>query len=164
MKQYILNDEINESTTRDLMEFINANDGDLQIGISSVGGWYDHARFISHVLNQNKSRITLVAIGNIYSAAFRMFYEFDGVKKMTFATRGMAHHSRQTISIVNTGVADNEEAKMALHNCKKYINPDELKYAEGFLTEKEFRLFRHGKEVWMDFGRMKEIFPKVEII
>lgn len=165
MKYYILNDDIADSTIQPLLDFINQNEGSaMQIGISSGGGFSDYARFISDVLNQNKEYITLVAVGNVYSAAFRLFHEFEGTKKMTFGSRGMAHHSYQTVPLINNGMGATDEAHAAICNSRNYIRPDEIAFAESFMFNEELEKFKQGKEVYFDFARMRQIFPNAEIV
>lgn len=165
MKYHTIDGDINEENTQALLEFINQNEGHaMQIGISSSGGFFDYARFVTNVLNQNKDSITLVAVGNVYSAAFRLFYEFQGARKMTFATRGMAHHSYQTVPLTNNGIGATDEAHAAICNSRDYIRPDEIAFAESFMFNEELEKFKQGKEVYFDFARMRQIFPNAEIV
>ena len=75
MKYHTIDGDINEENTQALLDFINQNEGhDMQIGISSSGGFFDYARFVTDVLNQNKDSIVLVAVGNVYGRRTRHYW------------------------------------------------------------------------------------------
>lgn len=164
MKYYIFDAQITAETVQPLLDFIGNNDDELQIGICCVGGENDVERFLLNALNENKDRITLVAMSAIYSAAFALFYQFKGKRKITFGTRGMYHYSGVNVRVAaNGGIQDSEE-KAAAEFTKRNQKQWQDSFANGFMSVSELRNFRSGKDVYFTFDRIKQIFPHLEII
>lgn len=164
MKYYIFDAEINAETVQPLFDFICSTDDDVQVGICCVGGENDVERFLLNALNENKDRVTLVALSAIYSAAFALFYQFEGKRKITFGTRGMYHYSGVNVRVAaNGGIQDGEEraaAQFTKSNQKKWQDD----FVGEFMNPAELRSFKSGKDVYFSFDRIREIFPDLEII
>ena len=163
-KYYIFDGPINQETTQRLINFINAVEEPMQIGLVSNGGDKSATLFLIDVLNQNKDRITLVAMAGIYSSAFRLFKSFEGKKKMAFGVVGMWHYSGQEIRMNCLGKPDYYDGIASFESLKQWDKAHDLEFAKSFMNNMELKKFNRAQEVFFDFGRMKEIFPDVEII
>lgn len=163
MKYYLHSDGINPDTVRQMIEFVQDNEGELTIGINSSGGDVSAAAFLLDCLNANKDRITIIAVTAVFSAAFSLFYRFNGKKKITTGCRGMFHYSTQPITMAANGRPDGWYDENALDVLKSdRAGLDE--FAGLFMTPSELKKFRKNWDVYFNTQRMREIFPDAEII
>lgn len=163
MKYYLHADGINDRSVMDTINFIQNNEGELTIGLNSDGGGTSYAAFLLQCLNENRDRITLIALTGVFSAAFRVFYDFAGKKKMSHSCRGMYHYATQDVRMcakVRPDGPDNEGIVSALKSDKLANDA----FVEKFMTPAELKKFRKNWDVYFDFERMKQIFPEAEII
>lgn len=163
-KYYIFNGTINDETVKPLIDFINSNRDPITISFTSTGGEMEVGRFLTHVLNENKERITLCAVNYIYSCAFKIFKMYTGKKLITFGCGGMYHYTSQMISTTYDGVPNYKYEGAAqlssMQDCKK----ENLKFCEGFMSAKELSNYKKNIDVHFSFSRMKQINKDAEII
>lgn len=164
MEYLIFNEPITEETGQKILDFIGRTDGPIQIGIATVGGCKSTALFVLDAMNAAKDRLTLVAMTGIYSAGFRLFYDYKGKRKITFGCNGMYHYSGQNIRMNALGKPDYYEGAASMETIKKYDRADDLQFSKQFMTASELRKFAQAQDVFFNFGRMMEIFPDVEMI
>lgn len=160
---YLFDGGINEENTKDLISFINNSHGNLMITMKSGGGCSGVGRLITRILNEHSDRISLTAMVGVYSAAFRLFYNFKGRRLLTPETKGMFHIGNAQVTRNINGSITYYEDEALLRN-HKIDWPQHKEFAKSFMTKAEFNKFLRGKEVYFDFGRMVEIFPDAEII
>lgn len=163
MKYYLHEDGIVADKIAPLIEFIHSNEGALTIGINSMGGESAAARFLLYILNENKDRITLVATTGIFSAAFELFYRFEGTKKMCKNCRGMFHYASMEVRIAANMKPDGAYEKSHWGLLKEDRSENEA-FAKTFMTSQEFNSMKQNNDIYFQFPRMKEIFSGVEIV
>lgn len=165
MKYYIFEGLISndELQVTNLISFIQETEGDLTIALCSEGGDAALSRVLLRMLNEHSERITLIAYELVGSAAFNVFYEFEGEKKIAFCTNGLYHHTTVDINVAGgnratyyLGLAHQETMDTYWKNT--------INRAEGFLTVPEMMLLKTHQDVALSFSRMIEIFPDAEII
>lgn len=157
-KYYIHNDGLNEETIKPLIDFVNFNEGQLVIAINSTGGGQGLEAILRQMLAENSDRITLVAVAGVSSAAFKLFYQYDGKKVLTTGCIGMWHYGYRPAHIDERGKLAYTQDKAHVRSMKQ-IRPNADALAESFMNETELRKFRKGDDVYFDFERMKQIFP-----
>lgn len=136
MKFFIHSTEINYETAVPLLDFIQNNEGPITIGMNSGGGSQEVATFILEAMNQNADRITLVALAGVYSAAFFIFFNFKGKRKMTYGARGMWHYSCQEVNIAANGKPACGEGDTQVKNAPLNMVRDEA-FGRKFMTRRE---------------------------
>lgn len=163
MRYHLHADGINEISVMDTINFIQNNEGELTIGLNSNGGGSSCAAFLLDCLNKNKDRITLIALTGVFSAAFRVFYDFAGEKKMSHGCLGMYHYESQDVMMFAKIQPDKPDGEGVISALKSDKSANDT-FAEKFMTPAEIRRFRQNLDVYFDFERMKQIFPEAEII
>lgn len=163
-EKYFLFDQLLDAEgIKKIIDFIQDNEGALNIVISSDGGKFWLTSFLSKILNDNADRITLTAIENIYSSAFYLFLSFQGKKALTFGCMGMVHYGSKSITITHNGLPYYDDEKIWLLNCKEKADycHDMI---SSVLTESEFNSFKNNGHVYLSFERLRQIFPEAEIV
>lgn len=142
---------------KDLIDFINGTDCDLRIGFCSGGGEEGLSRYLLDCLNHNYNRITLMPYNFIGSAAFEVAYLFRGTVDIQQGLMGMVHYgsSRPTINDAGQLVYD---ADIARAKDRKGIKTWSKKFAKKVLKKKDYKKFKKGEDVYINYERMKEIF------
>lgn len=163
MKYYIHADGINDRSVMETVNFIQNNEGEITIGLNSDGGQTSYGAFLVECLNENKDRITLIALTGVFSAAFRVFYEFKGKRKMSHGCRGMFHYATQDVRMCAKIRPDGTGEESVISGLKSSKAQNDS-FVEQFMTPTELRKFRKNWDVYFDFERMKKIFPDAEII
>lgn len=90
---------------------------------------------------------------NISSSAFDLFAEAWCKKSLTLNSFWMIHMSSWDVTI-HDWLPKTEFAKFQIEYQKK-------QRGYWWLTKKEQKLYDKGLEVWLDYDRLKEIFPKL---
>jgi hypothetical protein len=163
MKYLLFNEGLTMEQGQLILDFIQSTDGPLTIGFGSGGGHTSVGNFLIDAFNNEKHRLTLIAMAGVYSMGFEVFYRYEGQKKMVFGVRGMYHLSSQEVQISAHGRAAYDEGTCQLSGLKNDRVRD-LQFASLFMTEKELRKMKSGQDVFFDFERMKQIFPDVEVV
>lgn len=163
MRYHLLKGQINPEIVKETLDFICDHKGHLTVAIDSHGGEKAYADMLLFALNQNKDRVTLIAIAGVASCAFDIFYGFQGVRKMAFGCMGMTHYSSRNIDTHSNGEAAYAEGDCHKKNLKAY-KEYELFILRKFATEKEIKRFKKSWDVYFSFKRMQQIFPDAEII
>ena len=163
MATYIYSGEINEDNTEAFMDFCTENTGEVELALSSLGGEAGLSRVLLKFLNDRKDRISIMAYNTIQSAAFEIFLEFEGKKVMAVALTGIVHLTYYTLHVSGEGVPKSKVDQMLANNLK-YYRDRTMTLMSPFLTKREKAAVLRMEEVHFDFGRMREIFPDVEVI
>lgn len=161
-KYFLFDGAIVPEKVNPLIDFVQNTPGDLVIGMNSNGGATGVGRFLTHVLNRNKDRITLINVNRVSSAAFEVFYAFQGKKILLYNVSGMMHRGYVDVSIDSAG-------KGVYHhdvddiNKVKYEAAGELEMATLIMTPAELKKFKKGDDIYFGFDRMKQIFHDAEL-
>ena len=163
MKYYLHAGGISVESVIQILDFVQNNDGDLTIGLNSGGGQTSVAAFLLDCLNANSERVTLTALTGIYSAAFWLFYNFKGKRKIASGCRGMFHYATQPVTLCATGRPDGFEDE-AIVSALKHDKIANEKIALEFMNPTELKKFKKNWDVFFGLDRMMEIFPDAQII
>lgn len=163
MKFYYFDSKFTDKKFKDLLEFVTLNhDSDITIFLISDGGSSEIAQMILHLISENPERFTVVA-GTICSSAFQVFYMLPCQKKIVSGAMGMYHQGSVEIDLCDNGKPSSDYHRAVMLNNKEFHLPDGLAFAEKFMTPAELRQFKIGKEVWLYYYRMKEIFGEKNV-
>ena len=99
MKYYYYESSIDTQYVEKLIEFLNTNTWPITIYFASEGWCNSGWQTLLNVLNSEKERITLIAIGKLMSTAFDIFFSFEWKKSIEYSVLGMYHQSTVDISI-----------------------------------------------------------------
>ena len=163
MKYLYIDVEINSENAYSIFNFINHNEGDLTIGLRSIGGESPLALFLVDVLNLEKERIHLIAINICFSSALTIFLNYKGDKSLIHGTVGMYHYAVIRMDIDETGQPA-DASDMARMVDIKGTRIEHEKVAKEIFNKEELEEFHKRKPVYLSFKRMKQIFPNAEII
>lgn len=163
LNNYLVSGTIEEGFVEKIFEILRNDPGQISISIRSNGGSKMCNRIVLNALNENKDRVKLVAFGGVYSAAFVLFYFFEGKKAMVPGTTGMYHQSSVNLALSSRGQIDGQEDRLVQDENRRQYNI-ERGFASSFMTKSELKTFCSNRDVYFSFERMKEIFPNVEIL
>lgn len=156
-----------ENRFQELINTIKQSETEEKVTIvmSSDGGDPYLATVFLDFLNSQKDRITLIASDTIASAAFYVFHNFKGERKIVDGTQGIVHH-RTVMGIRITGHIKNKTNSydVAQINKAQYFSEKSNKEYQEILTKKEFKDFKQGFDVVLPYKRMLEIFKGIETI
>lgn len=160
-KFFFLNDSLKKETINEIIAFLNENDGELGIFFDSPGGEQSVAMILNRIFSEQKERITLIASGDLSSAAFFVFFMFTGKREILDLTVGEWHMSRTDIEMFSNGKIKGEWNKF----CRKRVKEYEEKFIKSFnkkigLSDKEMKDFYNGEDIIFDAQRMREIITK----
>lgn len=162
MKYFHLHGDIYEGLMVKFYEFCNQYESeDWTISIFSGGGATAIGKTIIHIINQRKSRVTLIC-HEAYSSAFDIFYNSNCKKILTRTCKGMYHFSSAKMYMQPTLKPEFKEDRCIVQNWKD--SDWQIEMANKFLTDKEMKKFKKGDDIYFTFNRMKIIFPNAEII
>ena len=161
-KYYIHADGLSEGKVSQLIEFINNTDGEIVIGLNCGGGSNAVRSFVQQMFEENFDRLTLVALTGIYSAAFELFYNYTGRKVLTQGVCGMFHMATLECSFNANCKPNSDEERTIFHSLLMCGDSDRI-FAASFMEESELLEYDEGKDVYMDFLRMQQIFPQAKI-
>ena len=162
---YIFENAVNLDNVRLFADWLeNRPDGKILFSITSAGGVVTAGRLLLKILNENKDRITLHILGGVYSIAFIVVYEYEGTISLTLnESKGMIHYGYQSLNTDERGVVVYKEDRICLENLKLQRKQSDLQ-VEEFMTLVELRKFKKGEDVYFNFKRMSEIFPKALMV
>lgn len=162
MTYFIFDKPFNEEHSRTFLDFLHVP-GDITIGINSGGGNVATSRLCIDALNANKDRVTLVCLAGVYSAAFELFYRFEGKRKLTVGCKGMYHLSYEEICIASNSKPISGEGD-CMQRIRAYTYERETRFAKTFMTKPELKGLSRNEDVFFDFDRMKQIFSNADVI
>jgi hypothetical protein len=163
MAFYLLASRITDESVAPVLEFLNNNSGAVTIGIRSGGGYIHDGLLLSHALELNKDRVSLVCVYQACSTAFEIFKRFPGKKYLTWGCMGMYHYGVTAIDTDDRGkpaYSETECQKRNLKHQKLYVDT----FSKEFMNRKELNKLKKGEDIWFDFDRMQQIFPNAEVI
>ena len=159
-KVFFIND-IEKKTYTDFVELVYSHDGNILIVLESGGGTCPHMYGIVDLINapENTDRISITAIGHIYSSAFELFISAKCKKTIVAPLIGMFHIMRFTGgSLLENGkpiISTEDEVLMdnykeIRHRSQKIID------AAGF-TPKQVKEFWKGHDFYFTTSEIEKI-------
>lgn len=154
MKSYIFNGPIELEPITKLNEFLNENPGST-VYFSSEGGDVYLLQPMLEILKQNCGE--LVAIGEIGSVAFKMFFLSECSKRMTSEVIGVSHSIGQRLRMTPFGNASGEDGEFFYKNLLKE-KENEIKFCRWVgMNLDEIVKFKELKDVYFTNKRMHEL-------
>jgi len=155
-----INGEVTDSLVEHFISCYNKADKNehITIYINSVGGEIAHSALIIDIINKNADNISLVACGEIFSAAFEIFFFSKcNNKQLLEDCIGMAHYSWSTFALDEAGKVSSEYEKFLLQEMKKNKIYTLKKFQEIGLTQKELGVIKRGKDCFFNRERLEEL-------
>jgi ATP-dependent protease ClpP protease subunit len=167
MKQsYYLTPDINEDAVHDLIDFLNMVLGnpeitDIDIYLHSVGGYDSSAQIIKNILKNCPLTITLIAAGEVSSAAWDIFYFTEKVYKRilpgTVAVLHIATHTIESRDLHrNEQWVSQQKIKLELMNIEKYEAFYNYTVLPPILLEK----WKNGENVMLVYPEIVELMSR----
>lgn len=157
MKSFYYTDVINSESAQKVISFIEDNKGLLTIYLCNGGGenWATNA--LADCLALNHKRITIKALGEISSNAFKLFFDFKGKREILPDTIGMYHQSMKKMDMAENGMPTYVDDLIYRKKMRKNY-PETLEWCKklGF-NKTEMRKLREGKDVWFTEERLREL-------
>lgn len=133
-------------------------DEEITVYINSEGGETGHADMFVNMLSAEGHRITLIACGQICSAAFNIFYNTECSKKSIHEdTIGMIHLAYINVNLNEAGKLTTEEDRelLRVHKASRENTLQKLKSLG--LTPTELNKVKKGKDVYFTTERLKQL-------
>lgn len=164
MKYHYIDGNINNQTVEKLAEFLNDNDGVTKsIFLNSQGGGYSDSRIIGEMLGRHKGFIELIAMNEIGSAAFEIFFLFEGAKRMGDQLIGVYHLGGAELLMGTNGRPITERDRVFLGELEK-MNDCQMKFCKQLgMKESEIKKIKKGDDVYFIEERLKEFMINSEI-
>lgn len=135
----------------------------ISIHISSCGGNVEAEKAMLHIINSQPERFTIVANGEISSAAFGLFYRCNCAKTILPGTIGMYHLARTSIEISLNGKGFFDADKFHLKNFRKGFK-EELVWCESLgISARDIELIAKGHDVYFTTEQLQEFLNNQKI-
>lgn len=157
---YIYNDMFAEDNIIPVLKWIEETEEGV-LCINSGGGLNWAGELILEALHK-KPGIKLKALSVACSAAFNLFINCKNEKELSEGfIYGMTHLSTVDTDYRSSFI-EKGEANIALKESFKLIHQKEIEFSKTFMTVKELKDFKKGRDVWFNSDRMKEIIDKTK--
>lgn len=133
----------------------------LTIYLHSGGGSVEAMESIIDLITTNKDKTTLIAYGEICSAAFDIFFRSNCERDILRGTTGMAHYTGINVNIISkTKVNKSDKGyvewnKIEMAYCLKF-------YEKLGFNKSELKSIKEGKDVFFQTGRLVEFLNNQE--
>jgi ATP-dependent protease ClpP protease subunit len=153
---------VNDRMVNTLIDGLNnMEDSTHYVYLKTDGGDVTCEEMIIHLLSENAKRCILIGYGHLYSAGFTIFFKSECPKGLLPNTTGMIHFASQHIRLTEAGKPATYDPDTFFLKNLKIMKSDSIKFFKSLpFTEKEFTDFTEGKEVWLSYKRMKELFKE----
>lgn len=132
-----------------------------QIYIDSPGGQTAIYYIIQDIINSQSDKCTLIACGELHSAAFEMFYSVKCRKVILPFTFGMYHFATDEIQIDEKGKPKENYAKARLENLKLTKNFT-LNFCKKIgMNAIEIRRIKAGEDVYFQTDRLNYFLKQI---
>lgn len=155
---YITN-EINEDAVIDFIDEYNKCNiyEPITIYINSPGGYVSHAAVIQDIIDSSLN-VTFIAVGEIFSAAFNLFFFSKCKNKIILPeTIGMIHFCWSTFNLDETGKPSSDYDKFIITDMKANKNKTLEKLQTLGLNTKELTKVKNSKDCYFTTERLKEL-------
>lgn len=162
MKYFLMSGRIDTEMLEKFIPFYNENkEYPCRIILNTRGGDSLISETIIFMINEMED--VGIIIQAVYSAGLQIAVMTKCEKILSSISRGMWHYGRTEISMSVKSVPYYHEDECTMRNL-----PIERKQADSLarkiMTKKELKDFKADKDVYFDFGRMRQIFPTAKII
>lgn len=155
MKSYLYNDSIGRESVKELVDWLNSNEGKVTIYLTSSGGDVWSMQVLQRVLNVNYERIKLIAVGNIASCAFKLFFSVQCQREVFDNTQGTFHLFNKTIKLDQTGQPVYEGDRFDMKEFKREL-PGMLRWSRELgMDEDELKKLEDNEDIFFDTARLR---------
>lgn len=125
-------------------------------------GWRSKFAYqIIDIINKNKDRVTLIAILQIASAAFRIFFESECKREILWETEWLAHMARMSVRIdANKDIGSTD--KWRVEEMKKQEKKEEKKLKILWMSKKNRKLFLQGYDIYINTKKLRKFLKNHE--
>lgn len=135
---------------------------DIDVYMESSGGESFIGDIMLDILDKSPHNITLIAVDEICSAAFNLFFRSKVAKRILPFTIGMAHYGRVEGITVNEKGKSVDDCDIAQIESLKNMRDDTIKFCKSLgMNNSEIRKIRQGKEVYFQHKRLQEFIDNL---
>ena len=151
---YYFNGKIDKESTEKFISFCNSNDGKFTLYLSSGGGENWCGEVIQDLINGRCKEI--VALGQVSSCAFKIFFSAKCKKRIGHRCYGVFHQTTWQFPVGQNGRYE-KDTEMKIENFKKGMVDDVEWCKEIGLTPKEIKAIKNNEDVYFDTERLNEL-------
>lgn len=147
MYSYYFENEITVESVNELVEKLQAVEGEIELWFSTNGGSSSIMTFLISFLNRRKEDITVVLTNKCYSAGADILIFFEGKVKIIELDAILFHLTdreqysfRKDDCIVNQKILAKQDKEYNINFAKKIKE-------KGLLTDKQLKQFLNGRDV-----------------
>lgn len=160
MKIVHLEGSVDESM-RDIVTNALNEEWEVTFYLNSHGGKSQFAYQIIDIINKNKDRVTLIAVLQIASAAFRIFFEVECKREILWETEWLAHMARMDVRMDgNKDIGSTD--KWRVQQMKKQEGKKEKKLKLLWMSKKNRKLFLKGYDIYINTKKLHSMLKKHE--
>lgn len=130
----------------------------LKIYLNSEGGSVYEQDAIVDFININKERVRLIGYGQLFSAAFNIFFKVECPRELIVDTIGMAHFCWTTVEIDQSGKPADDFNKFQAKEMKRTQDETVQFLKKVGLSTTEVNKIIKGKDIWISYPRMLQLF------
>jgi len=149
-------EEVSVEKVTEIIKLYDEEECKIKIILNSHGGSYDAANLLLKTINENSWRFEIVAVQQILSAAFTLFFEASCKKEIIKGCIGMWHQVKMTASILQNGKMKDKETLTSLKHFEEVKGEDDQFMLKLGFTEQEISDYHNGEDVWFTSSRMTE--------
>lgn len=158
MKDYFFNNYLDYEDGKDdlekLVNFLNENPGS-RVYFGSNGGICWVMEIVLEIINEKCGE--LVAVADIQSAGFKLFFLAKCKKRLAPSTTGMFHLAGRKMRITSEGRPDNEDDEFWFKETRKRTKED-IKFCESIgMNENEVKKIKASRNVLFTQKRLNEL-------
>ena len=156
-----ITEELQEVFVKELNEITSCNPTSIDIYLDSSGGNSFVSDAMADMITEVNKQIpvTLIATGNVMSAAFTLLFNSVCQKKVLDNCIGMYHKGKIDCELYDGNIFDREDTKKRKYALARELVNEEFIERIG-LTEKEIKQYKKNKDVFFMPERMKELIEK----
>ena len=136
---------------------------EINIYIDSVGGLCYVAEAIQFAIDElveKKRKVTLIGMGNILSAAFTLFFNAKGNKKVTPGTVGMIHMSSARLELNEDGKITDSYEQLRFDELRRDAELTAALVAKLKLPPKDVEIIKNGGDLWFNDLQLKQLIKE----
>lgn len=150
-----------DETMRDLVTNTLNEEWEVIFYLNSHGWKSQFAYQIVDIINKNKDRVTLIAVLQIASAAFRIFFESECKREILWETEWLAHMARMDVRIdANKDIGSTD--KWRVQEMKKQEKKEVQKLKMLWVSKKNRKLFLKGYDIYINTQKLQKMLKKHE--
>lgn len=160
MKHYYFYHNFEDDSVQKLFEYADKMEDDLTIYLDSDGGSLGPMATFIRFVNNNREKITLIASGSLWSAAFLAFFKCRCSRIICDEARGMFHLPYQSICINSKGDGASICDQMDFSRIKSREEYTQKFMKDIGLSEEQIRRVNKGEDIEFNNTELQEILDR----